>query len=96
MRRDHAIRNPNHFTKIGSVLVAPAAPVLTSEERAALEGLLRSTRMHHRTRFTARAVLMAADRAATRAVAREVKCVTGAAAQWRVRHAKERAIGPGG
>jgi hypothetical protein len=44
--------------------------VLTSDERADLEGLARSTKTEHRTRVKARIVLMAADGAATRAIAR--------------------------
>ena len=44
------------------------APIqLTMEERAELEGLARSTKTEHRTRLTARIVLMAAEGAATRA-----------------------------
>src|ERR1700761_3573322 len=48
-----------------------ATPVtLTSEERAELEGLARSTKTEHRTRRKARIVLMAAEGAATRAIGR--------------------------
>jgi hypothetical protein len=39
---------------------------LTSEERAELEGLARSTKTEHRMRLKARIVLMAAEGAATR------------------------------
>jgi hypothetical protein len=67
MRQDHAIRDPNHFAKIGSVLVAPAGPILMSEERAEPEGLVCSTMTHYRTRFKARTVLMAADGVASTA-----------------------------
>jgi transposase-like protein len=49
---------------------------------------------HYRTRFKARAVLMAADGVATRAIAREVDCAIGTAAKWRVRYVNDRAIEP--
>jgi hypothetical protein len=88
MRQDHAIGDPNHFAKIGSVLVAPAAPILTSDERAEPEGVVRSTMTHYRTRFKARTVLIAADCVATGTIAREVNCGIGIAAKWRVRYAK--------
>src|SRR5271166_4206000 len=67
--------------------------VLTSDERAELEGLARSTKTEHRTRFKARIVLMAADGAATRAIARTVGCTIGTASKWRVRYAKDRLAG---
>ena len=67
--------------------------VLTSEERAELEGLARSTKTQHRTRFKAQIVVMAADGAATRAIARKLGCTTGTASKWRVRYAKERLAG---
>jgi transposase-like protein len=67
--------------------------VLTSDERAELEGLARSTKTEHRTRFKARIVLMAADGAATRAIARAVGCTIGTASKWRVRYAKDRLAG---
>src|ERR1700753_41913 len=52
-----------------------ATPVtLTSEERAELEGLARSTKTEHRTRLKARIVLMAAEGAATRAIGRALGC----------------------
>ena len=92
MRQDHAIGDPNHFAKIGSVRVAPAAPILTGDERAELEGLMRSTMTHYRTRFKARTLLMAADGVATRAIAREVNRAIGTAAKGRVRYAQDRAI----
>jgi hypothetical protein len=91
MRQDHAIGDPNPFAKIGSVRVAPAAPILTSDERAELEGLMRST-MTYRTRFKARTFLMAADGVATRAIAREVNRAISTAAKGRVRYAQDRAI----
>jgi len=67
--------------------------VLTSEERAELEGLARSTKTQHRTRFKAQIVVMAADGAATRAIARKLGCTTGTASKWRVRYAKDRLAG---
>ena len=67
--------------------------VLTSEDRAELEGLARSTKTAHRTRFKARIVLMAADGAATRAIARAMGCTIGTASKWRVRYAKDRLAG---
>jgi hypothetical protein len=47
---------------------------LTSEERIELESLARSTKTEYRVRVKARIVLMAADGAATRGIAREVGC----------------------
>jgi hypothetical protein len=47
-----------------------ATLVLTSDERAGLEGSARSTKTEQRARFKARIVLMAADGAATRAITR--------------------------
>ena len=71
-----------------------ATPVtLTSEERAELEGLARSTKTEHRTRLKARIVLMAAEGAATRAIGRALGCTTGTASKWRVRYAKDRLAG---
>ena len=67
--------------------------ILTAEERAELEGLARSTRTEHRTRFKARIVLMAADGAATRAIARALGYTTGTASKWRVRYASDRLAG---
>ena len=67
--------------------------VLTAEERAELEGMARSTKSEHRTRFKARIVLMAADGAATRAIGRALGCTTGTASKWRVRYAKDRLPG---
>ena len=67
--------------------------LLTSEERAELEGLLRSTKTEHRTRFKAQIVLMAGDGAATRAIARKLGCTTGTASKWRVRYARDRLAG---
>jgi transposase-like protein len=74
--------------------VLQATPiVLTAEERAELEGMARSTKSEHRTRFKARIVLMAADGAATRAIGRALGCTTGTASKWRVRYAKDRLPG---
>jgi transposase len=67
--------------------------VLTAEERAGLEGLARSTKTEHRLRQRAGIVLMAADGAATRAIARAVHCTTGTASKWRVRYAERRLAG---
>jgi hypothetical protein len=47
---------------------------LTSEERIELESLARSTKTEYRARVKARIVLIAADGAATRGIAREVGC----------------------
>jgi transposase len=66
---------------------------LTIEERAELEGLARSTKTEHRTRLKAQIVVMAADGAATRAIARELGCTTGTASKWRVRYARDRLAG---
>jgi hypothetical protein len=64
---------------------------LTGLERAALEGLARSTKTEHRLRQRARIILLAADDMATRAIARTVG--------WYNRHGLEacpRADGDGG
>jgi transposase len=74
--------------------LSAATPItLTSEERAELEGLARSTKTEHRTRLKARAVLMAADGVATRAIGRALGCTTGTASKWRVRYARDRLAG---
>ena len=67
--------------------------ILTADERAELEGLTRSTKTEHRTRLKAQIVLMAAEGAATRAIARAVGCTIGTASKWRVRYAKDRLAG---
>ena len=67
--------------------------VLSSEERADLEGLARSTRTEHRLRQRARIVLLAAEGLATRAIGRAVGCTTGTASKWRVRYARDRLAG---
>ena len=67
--------------------------ILSSEERAELEGLARSTRTEHRLRQRARIVLLAAEGLATRAIGRAVGCTTGTASKWRVRYAEDRLAG---
>lgn len=76
-----------------SSLSAATPIILTSEERAELEGLARSTKTEHRTRLKAQIVLMAADGAATRAIGRVLGCTTGTASKWRVRYARDRLAG---
>lgn len=71
--------------------IPEATPIrLTAEERTELEGWARSTKTEHRRRQRARIVLMAADGAATRAIARAVHCTIGTASKWRVRFAEQR------
>lgn len=67
--------------------------VLTAAERFELEGLARSTKTEHRLRQRAGIVLMASEGAATRAIARAVRCTTGTASKWRVRYAERRLAG---
>jgi transposase len=67
--------------------------VLTGDERAELEGLARSTKSEYRLRQRAQIVLLAADGAATRAIARAVGCTIGTASKWRVRYAAQRRAG---
>ena len=56
---------------------------MTSEERIELESLARSTKTEYHVRVTARIVLMAADGAATRGIAREVGCASASThASW--------------
>jgi transposase-like protein len=52
---------------------------MMNQRRAELEGLVRSisTRTRYRTQFKARIVLMAADGAATRAIARDANSMIG-------------------
>lgn len=70
--------------------IPEATPIiLTDEERSELEGLARSTKTEHRRRQRARIVLMAADGAATRAIARAARCTIGTASKWRVRFAEK-------
>src|ERR1700742_5196672 len=66
---------------------------LTTEERAVLEALIRSTRTEVRMRDRARIVLMAADGGATREIGRIVGCPAGTASKWRVRYARSRLAG---
>jgi hypothetical protein len=54
--------------------IAEATPIiLTSEERTELESPARSTKTEYRARVKARIVLMAADGAATRRIARHLR-----------------------
>lgn len=76
-----------------SSLSAATPIILTSEERAELEGLARSTKTEHRTRLKAQIVLMAGEGAATRAIGRALGCTTGTASKWRVRYARDRLAG---
>jgi transposase len=74
--------------------IPEATPIiLTGEERAKLESLARSTRTAHRLRQRARIVLMAAEGAATRAIAGTIHCTIGTASKWRVRYAEQRLAG---
>lgn len=74
--------------------IPEATPIeLTAEERTELERWARSRTTEHRRRERARIVLMAADGAATRAVARAVGCTIGTASKWRVRFAEQRLSG---
>jgi transposase len=61
---------------------------LTQDERAFLEGFVRSTKTEHRLRQRSRIVLLAAGGMATRAIGRKVGCTTGTASKWRVRFAR--------
>lgn len=74
--------------------IPEATPIiLTAEERAELDGLVRSTKTEHRLRQRARIVLLAADGLATREIGRRVDCTTGTASKWRVRYAEHRLAG---
>jgi Homeodomain-like domain len=74
--------------------IAEVTPIiLTSEERTELESLARSTKTEYRVRVKARIVLMAADGAATRGIAREVGCAIRIVSKWRTRYARERLAG---
>ena len=66
---------------------------LTAQERAQLEGLVRSGKTEYRLRQRARIVLLAADDMATAAIGRVVGCTTGTASKWRVRYAAVRFAG---
>lgn len=63
---------------------------MTQDERAKLEGFVRSRKTEHRLRQRARIVLLAADGMATREIGRTVGCTTGTASKWRVRFAELR------
>jgi transposase len=73
----------------------PCATVITlsTEERAALEALSRSTKGEARMRFRAGIVLLAADGMGTREIGRAIGCTTGTASKWRVRYARDRLAG---
>ena len=74
--------------------IQDATPIeLTEEERAALDGLARSTKTEHRLRQKAQIVLMAADGHATRAIARALGCSITKVSRWRVRYAERRMAG---
>jgi transposase len=74
--------------------IPEATPIiLTNEERSELERLSRSRKTEHRMRQRSRIVLMAAQGAATRAIARAVGCTNGTASKWRVRFAEQRLAG---
>jgi transposase-like protein len=66
---------------------------LTDDKRAELESLVRSTKTEYRTRLKVQIVLMAADGAATRAIAREVGCAIRIVSKWRMRYARDRLAG---
>ena len=74
-------------------LVEATTIILTSSERAELEGFAGSSKTEHRTRLKAQIVLMAADGAPTRAIGRALGCTTGTASKWRVRYARDRLAG---
>src|SRR5260370_16160023 len=66
--------------------IQEATPIeLTAEERAVLEGMVRSPKTEQRLAKRARVVLLAADRMPTRQIARLVGFSIGKASQWRVR-----------
>jgi transposase len=75
--------------------IVPCATVITlsTDERAVLEALSRSTKSEARMRFRARIVLLAADGMGTREIGRVMGCTTGTASKWRVRYARDRRAG---
>ena|SRR5258708_33249731 len=74
--------------------IQEATPIeLTAEERAVLEGMVRSPKTEQRLAKRARVVLLAADRMPTRQIARLVGFSIGKASQWRVRFARDRLAG---
>ena len=76
--------------------IQEATPIeLTAEERAVLEGMVRSPKTEQRLAKRARVVLLAADRVSTRQIARTVGFSIGKASQWRIRFAREQLAGLG-
>jgi transposase len=69
--------------------------VLTADERATLEGWVRSGIAAHRLVERARIVLLAAAGLASRAIGRELGCRHHTVSKWRVRFARERLAGLG-
>ena len=65
--------------------------ILTTEERAELEGLARSTKTEQRLRQRSRIVL--GGGLASQAIGRTVGCTTGTVSKWRVRYAEKAARG---
>ena len=73
--------------------IPEATPIiLTTEERAELEGLARSTKTEQRLRQRSRIVRLAAE-VASQAIGRTVGCTTGTVSKWRVRYAEKRLAG---
>jgi transposase len=74
--------------------IQEATPIeLTAEERAVLEGMVRSPKTEQRLAKRARVVLLAADHLSTRQIARTVGFSIGKASQWRGRFARDRLSG---
>jgi len=74
--------------------IQEATPIeLTAEERAVLEGMVRSPKTEQRLAQRARVVLLAADHVSTRRIAGTVGLSIGKASQWRVRFARDRLAG---
>ena len=74
--------------------IQEATPIeLTAEERAVLEGMVRSAKTEQRLAKRARVVLLAAGRMPTRRIARTVGFSIGKASQWRIRFARHRVAG---
>lgn len=67
--------------------------VLSAEERATLEGWVRSGTTEQRLAERARITLLAADGRGSRAIARELGCARGVVSKWRLRFAEERLAG---
>ena len=67
--------------------------VLTADERATLEGWVRSGKTEQRLVERARMVLLAAAGMGSRAIGREVGCARGVVSRWRVRFAQDRVVG---